>query len=672
LWQRQYHGDLNVLGSSLVIDSYQRQQFTIVGIMPETFDAPQGSALWLSAGAVGVTVPPAGAARRGGPWFEVIARLKPGVSLEAAGREMATVAEHLAAKHPSAAIGTTAAVVPLQDHVTGPVSATLLALFGAVSLLLLAACVNVACLLLARCVAQQKEFAVRVALGASRRHLMRQLIGESLLLSVSGGALGVVFAALLVSVARSSSFIHDIPRLEEVRVDSAVLAFAVIVSVLTGILFGVLPARESSHSALQAGLQETGRSGTSSRRRRRLQTGLIASQIAAAVVLMTVTGLVARSLLRLNSIDPGFDPNGVLVMTLDMSVSTYTADGSPRPQTFFRDVLNRVRALPGVSVASGASALPFETGGWVDRPGGAWSNQGFFIQGQHHPADRLPTADPRVITPDYFGTLKIPVRAGRLLLDTDHRDGLSVVVINETMARRYWPGHSPLGQSFSFDERAGQRVWRQIVGVVGDVRTGGYDAEPRPEFYLPYEQSVWHQAELLVRSSPEIDARSLLPAIRSVLKEVDPNVPLDRVRTLEQMAANTTLQPRIRTYLLTAFAAIALLLATMGLYGMLSSTVAESRREIGVRMALGARPAAVVFMIVRRTLFVTAYGVALGLLGSVFATQSVRSLLFDVSATDPLTFAGVVATLFFSALFAAYLPAQRAARVDPATTLRAE
>jgi predicted permease len=671
LWQRWFQGDTNAIGKTLTVDSYQRRQLPIVGVMPRGFSFPSKSDLWISAGAMGVTVPAPGSAQRGGPWFEVIARLRPRISLKVAETEMATISSQLSKEHPADYIGSTAEVLSLRDQLVGSLRSTLFTLLGAVFLILLIACTNTAGLLVVRASGRKKEMVIRTALGAAPLDLVRQLVIESLFLSSLAGAAGIALAAVSLAMMRTSSIAANVPRLADSYIDTSVLGFTVLLSLLTGALFGVSPGLMVLRSNLRESLQEQGRS-TATNQRHRMRQALIVSQVALALVLMTGTGLLVRSLIKLRSVDPGFRADQVLAMTLDMSGSRYADDpSSRRAQTFFRELTSQVSSMPSVIAVGGISILPLQSGGWHDRPGGGWSNQPFVIEGSNAEAIQTRhTADPHVVTPGYFRTLNIPLRAGREFgsNDTDHAP--LVILINETMARRYWGDQNPVHRRISFDERHGQQNWREVVGVVGDVHSADLAAAPRPEFFLPYEQMPWYETELVVRTSA--DPSLVMSGIRQRVKSLDAGVPITRERTLAQMVDENTLRPRLHTALFSAFAVLALSLTAVGLYGMLAYGVSEKRREIGIRLAMGASYSRIIGPIVKEGVVITGVGIVIGLVGSGVATRMLKALLFEISPNDPFAFLFAVGALVGVSAVASYFPARRAAQVDPVIVLRHE
>lgn len=669
LWAKQFGGDRAVLGRSVVIDSFQRSSFTIIGVMPEGVQFPEKTQIWLSAGQMGVRVPPAGSPQRGGPWLEVIGRLAHGRSIGQAQAELSQIAQRLSARYPRDRVGSDVKVIKLHEQLVRSSKTALLVLFGAVGVVLLIACANLAGLLLARSAARRKELTVRAALGARRSDLLRQVLSESILVALLGGLCGVLLSAWSLDAVKRLLG-ESIPRLREATLDLGVLTFAAVVTLGAGILFGAMPALYSSRIDLNAALME-GRSAGASLHQKHLREYLVIVEVALAVMLVSTTGVLIRSLVRLEGVDPGFRPEGVSVFSLDMSSSTYSDNAHHTPQQFFTQLLERVAALPGVQSAGGTSLVPLEVGGWEERPGRGWSNQVFAIEGRSAPTNpAAQSADPRVVTPGYFETLGIPLRAGRFFARSDGANAPAVALVNETMARRYWPGESPLGRRFRFNRESDRVVWHEVVGVVGDVRSARLEAEARPEFYLPYTQAPWHDAELVVRGSGNLG--ELAPAVTAQVKMLDRNVPVTRVRTLSGLLGDATLQPRFRTGLLSGFAVLALLLSALGVYGVLSQIVEQRTKEIGVRMALGADSTDVFRSIVIVGMRTTLIGIALGFLGTLAIGRVLAGLLFRVGASDGGVLSATVVVLIIVGIAASYVPGWRASQVDPMVCLRYE
>jgi len=651
LWQQRYGGDANLVGRALNLNG---QSYTVVGVLPAGFYYPTPETLIYVP-----FVPTASEMMRGGRFLRVIGRLNAKVPLDQARAEMQTVAGRLARQYADTNMDWDVQLVPLREQVVGSVRLALFVLLGAVGCVLLVACANVANLLLARAASRRAEFAVRTALGASRWHIVRQLLTESVLLSLAGGALGLLLAAwgvpLLTGISASS-----IPRVEGVKVDGATLAFTLLVSLVTGVLFGLAPALQSSSRRLTESLKEGGRKGTAGGvLHQRMLNLLVVAEVAAAVVLLVAAGLMLRSFVAISRVAPGFNPKGVVTMSVSLSQPGY-ADIQQQAR-FYDRLLVEVRGLPGVQSAAGISRLPLN---------GNNAASNFTIQGRPVQPGMEPVADVRIASPDYFKTMGIPVLAGRDFSERDTKDAPDAVVINQAMAERFFAGEDPLGKRLQVYPDPTR--WREVVGVVGNVRLLGLDAEVNPAIYLPPPQNVYPAAMrasfVVVRT--DADTRGLVAAVRDKLKAVDGGVPIAQVRTMEEVVGLSLAQRRLSMSLLATFAALALLLAGVGIYGVLAYSVTERTHEIGLRMALGASSRDVLRMVMGNSARLIAAGLGLGLGAALAVTRLMTSLLFHVSATDPLTYAGIAALLSAIALIASYLPARRAARVDPMVALR--
>jgi putative ABC transport system permease protein len=679
-WQGRLTGAQDVIGKRLVVDTHARTTFTIVGVLPPGFEYPQSAEIWLSAGQMGVSVPPPGSARRGGPWFEVVGRLRTGVPLERAQAEMRAIARRASDASPGLPINADVTVQPLRDHFVGSVRTMLLVLFGAVMCVLAIACVNVGNLLLSRGLSRRHELQVRAALGAGVSRIARQLLAESVTLALAGGATGVVvgYGCLHAITAFAPG---NLPRLTDVRIDLTVLLFAAGLSLLAGIGFGLAPALYARSGDLNVGLKEVGRRGSVGRRTR-LQRAFVVSEIAVALVLLLMAGLFVQSLSRLRNVDPGFVSAGALAVSVDLSSTTFNGDRAPDRQTTVREIVERVQRLPGVEAAGVSSLLPLSEGGWTERPGGGWSNQPFMLEHRRAVTDTPATADPRVITPSYFRAMGIPVRAGRTFNDADGAQGAKVVLVNEAFARRFvpgYPGHgSPVGQRLVFgrdgtaqiDATTTQPMWREIVGIAGDVRTGGLHTEPRPEVYVPYAQEPWPDVALVVRSSG--DARSLARVVRQQIDSVSRSAIVTSVQQLDDLVGASLAEQRFQTLLLASFAGAALLLAALGIYATMAHAVARRTGEIGIRMALGAQRPRVIWEIAAEGAQLTVAGVVIGLAIALPLQRVARSLLYDIAATEPVSMVLTTGLLLIVAMIASLMPALSATRIDPIAALRTD
>ena len=649
LWQRRFGGDPAVIGSRVMLSN---ESTTVVGVMPPGFDYPARTDVWLP------FAPDPAAERRDNRYLEVVARLKPDVSLAEAQAQLDAINRRLALSYVETNAGWGVRLTNLQESLVGSLRASLLVLLGAVAFVLLIACANVANLLLARATSRRKEIGVRAALGASRGRLMRQLLTESVLLSLAGGAAGLLVGVWLTDLLVAISP-PDTPRFDEIRPDARVFAFTLGVTLVTGLLFGLAPALQASRADLTEALKEGGRAGGAGAGRNRVRSLLVVSEIALSFMLLAGAGLLVRSFVRLRDVSPGFDPEGVLVMRLSLFSKKYPS-GAPRAE-FFRQVVERVGALPGVESAGGVLSLPL---------GGDTFNVGrsFIREGRPATPEESANAGYLVATPGYFRTLRIPLVAGRTFDERDTDKSPMVVVVNETMARKFWPGESPVGRRITIwrDEK----FPREIVGVVGDTRSS-LETPAGPQMYVPYAQdATWGGLSLVVRSNA--DPTSLAAAARAEIRALDKAVPLYNVRTMNEVLSISLARRRVPTLLVGAFALVALLLAVVGIYGVTSYYVTQRTHEIGVRLALGARGADVLRLVLGQSLRLTLGGLAVGLLGALALTRVLAGLLYDVKPTDPLTFAAGSVLLAAVATLACYLPARRATKIDPMIALRYE
>jgi putative ABC transport system permease protein len=651
LWQRRFGGARDVVGQRVRVDD---QPYTVVGVLPEgagLAGRPRAPDLWLP-----LALDPGQDYRAtSGRYLTAVGRLKPGVSLAAAQADLRTVAARLEAAHPQFNGGWSANVVPLTEHVTGSLRRPLVVLAGVVALVLLIACANVANLQLAQATVRRREIAVRAALGAGRRRMMRQFLLESLLLSLTGGLAGALLALWLTDglAARAST---TIPRLGMVRVDLAALGFTVLLSVTAGLLFGLAPAMQAArtdlHEALKQGTRGVSSGGT------RTRAVLVAGQVALALVLLVGAGLLLKSFARLQQVDLGFDPEHVVTARVTLPETRY-AD-STRQAAFFQALLARLDALPGVRVAGAINWLPLS---------GLRSATNFWFGGRPIPSDaEQPSGNISVVDPDYFRAMGITLRAGRELASTDDARHPKSVVVSERFALDYFPGQSPLGQQIFMPW--GDTLVATIVGVVGDVRHSGADSLARPTIYWSMGQFPWSGMNLVVRA--EGDLRPVAAALPGVVHALDPELAVADVRPLESYLGDSLARRRFSMTLLAGFAGLALVLTAVGLYGVIAYTVVQRIREFGIQLALGASQATVLRGVLRRALVLVGFGVLVGVVGAAAFTRVLNSLLYQVSATDPAVFAGIVVLLALVGIVASYVPARRATRVDPAVALRAE
>jgi predicted permease len=651
LWQRRYAGDPGVVNRDILMNGIK---YTILGVMPADFVFRNREIDYFAP----INFSPADLRNHGSHYLNVVARLKPGATVERAREEMNAIAKRLQLAYPDNNKDVGAVVVPLREDLLGNTRVAMIVLMCAAGCVLLIACANLANLLLARAVARQREMAVRAALGAGRGRLIRQLITEGMLLSIMGGLLGVGLARagmLFLGKLAPSGFAGA----EAVRLDLPVLGFALGVSLVTGLLFSILPAIQISGTSLNDALRQGGRSGVGGRRAA-TRDALVVAEVAVALALLVGAGLMLRTLARLRSIDVGFRPGHLLTMRTTLPRRKYQEPASR--VAFFDRVIAGVNALPGVEGAAYNSTLPFVEIG---------NSQGYRVEGIPRPASDPGDALLRVGTNDYLKTMGVRLIEGRL---PDARDGGSappVIVVNETLARRYFAKESALGHRIALSGNT--PVWRTIIGVVQDVRERGYGLDMKPGVYIPYAQIVdtWAQPDALVVRAKG-DPTTLTAAIRGIVNGIDPEQPISAVRTMDEILDRNVEDRTQQMTLLTAFAGLALLLASIGLYGVLSYAVSQRSREIGLRMALGASARNVVGMVVARGLALTAGGLAIGLALAVAGARAMKSLLYGVDAVDPATFAGVSALLTVIAAFACWIPARRASRVDPIVVLREE
>jgi putative ABC transport system permease protein len=653
-WKARMGADPAVLGRPLKLDG---ESTTVVGVMPQDFTLVQEARtpeLWTPIGQ-----DPWAPGDRASHVYRAIARLRPGKTLAQAQAELDGIAAGLAAAYPSTNAGRGVNLVPLAEEVTGPVRPVLLLLLAAVGLVLLIACANVSNLLLVRASMRQREMALRTALGASRSRLVRQALAESLLLSLAGGAVGLLLAILGTRVL-PGLLPAAFPKAGDIQVDGAVLGFTLALCAVAALAFGLAPAAQAGRFDLRQALQEGGR--TVVVRSRRLRGGLAIAQVALALVLLAGAGLLARSLVRLLSVQPGFDLDGVLSFRVKLPDAKYKAEH--RSVEFFSTLLQRIRALPQVDSAGATTTLPLGKGD---------IGTSFRVVGRPEPGPSdEPQARYHAITPGYFEALRIPLVRGRLFNEHDTYDAPGALLINEALARRTFEGEDPVGKTLtvglSLDENEPKTF--QIVGIVGDVRHKGLDSEPVPEMYVPQAQQNWRFLNLVVRAHTE--PLLLAAPIRRILTELDPEVPMYSVRTMDQFLADTYAQRRFSLLLLGSFALLALVLAAVGIYGLLGYSVSQRTQEMGIRMALGAQRRDVFRLVVGEGMLLAAGGAALGLAGALAMTRFLRSMLFGVEPTDWPTFAAVVLLLGGVAFLACALPARKATRLDPLSALRHE
>ena len=654
LWQRQFNSDAAIVGKTIPLSG---NVYTVIGVMPENFKSPrENSEAWTP---VHVSNPVA-ANFRGVHFLRTYARLAPRVTLQQAGAEMHLIDQQLATQYPADNKNRNTVLIALQERIVGESRRALLVLFAAVSLVLLIACANFANLLLARAAERGREIVIRTALGAGRLRIMRQLLTESILISLVGGAAGLVIAwwgsSLLIALKP-----ENLPRLQEINLDPRVFAFTLGVSILTGLIFGLMPAWTASRPAVSNSLKEGGRGASSGRAQQRVRAALVAGELAVALVLLIGAGLLVKTFWKLRNVEPGFNPDHLLTMRVELPESRYKEVDS---QTRFRtQALANISTLPRVQAAM-ISELPLS---------GDSLNHDFVIEGRPPiPPGDEPSLETRSVLGDYFHVMQIPLKSGRDFAppDFDQRAPL-VGIANEELVHQYFPNENPLGKRVRW-VRNPQIEWIEIVGVVGNVKHFGLDLPEQPALYSPYTQINSWKRWMSFAVHTQSDPTGLEQAVKQQIWKVDSQLPITRVQTMNEVAAGSFAARRFNMLLLTLFAGLALVLSAVGVYGVMSYAVTQRTHEIGIRMALGAQVSSVITLIMRSGLLIAAIGIGIGLAGAFALTRLMRSLLFAVEATDIATFASVSFGLLVIALLACYLPARRAARVDPLVALRYE
>ena len=661
LWQNHFAGDANVLGRTMALNG---NPYTIVGVMPKDF---QFAPFWATKATI--WAPLALGDRlgsRGGNSLRVFARLKSGVALEQAQAEMAGVADRLERQYPGT--NRNVQVVCLREKVVGNIRPALLVLLGAVGFVLLIGCANVAHMFLARSAARQREIAVRAALGAMRWRVLRQYLLESLVIALLGGVFGLLLAlwGTRVLVALGP---QEIPRLATIGVDQYVLLFVLSVSLITGLVFGILPAWKASAANVSEALKEGERGSSEGVGRNRLRSLLVSSEFAFAVILLAGAGLMIRTFIAVQNIDPGFDPHNVLSMMVRILGTEQTAVGHTAP--FYQQVLQKVSAIPGVQSASAINHLPLA--------GDQWGFP-FHVEGQ--PIERpgeSPVATFRAVFPGYFRTMRVPVLSGRELNEADNSSVPDVVIVNDYMARHYWPGENPIGKRITFDDPQKNPSWAIVVGVVKNTVRSNWVNPAEEEVFVPYLQSKQYLQNpsgpfayltLVVRTTG--DPANLSSEVQAAIHSIDRNVPISEIQTMDQVVTKATGESRFYLTLLGAFACVALVLAAVGIYGVMSYSVSRRIHEMGIRMALGAQREDVLKLVVWHGMVLAIAGIAVGMAGALALTRLMSGLLYGTKPADPATFVTAVAVLGLVAIVSSYIPARRAAKVDPMVALRYE
>ncbi|HEY6186733.1 MAG TPA: ABC transporter permease [Pyrinomonadaceae bacterium] len=647
LWQRRFGADPNILGRTLTLNA---SPYTVIGVMPPNFQFPDRETELFTP----VAFDAKQAEQHGAHYISAIGRLKTGVTIEQAQTEMSAIASRLSQQYPDSNAGWGVSLFKMQEYESRDIKPALLVLLGAVALVLLIACANVANLLLARATARAREIAIRTALGASRWRVIRQLLTESILLALVGGGIGLLLAVwgvdLLLALAP-----EDLPRVNNGALDARVLGFTILITLLTGIVFGLVPALQSSRPNLNETLKEGGRGTTGGHHR--VRGALVVTEVALALMLLIGAGLLIRSFYRLQQVDPGFNPKNALAVTVSLPAKKYAEED--QQAAFFTQLIEKVSGLPGVVAVGATQSLPIQ-GDYV---------LGFNIQGRPPDAPgEEPTTNYYAVSPDYFKAMGIPLLRGRLFTERDKKDAPRVAVINETMAKKYFPDEDPIGKGINVTN--GPERFREIVGIVADVKQYGLDRPTTAQTYEPFLQTPFSGMTLIVRT--EGNPTALNAGVRGQVLSIDKDQPVSRSRSLEEVIAESVAKQRFAMLLLGIFAVVALILAAVGLYGVMSYAVTQRTHEIGIRMALGAQQKDVLKLVVGQGMILALIGVGVGIVASLLLTRVMTTLLFGVTATDPLTFLAIPLLLAAVALVASLVPARRAMKVDPMIALRYE
>ena len=657
IWKRAFSADPHIVGKSVTLTG---KPFTVVGVMPPDFKYPSTVELWTP-----LALPTSFLTNYDDTPLRIMARLKPGVTLKQAQAQMDSIEQRIAHEHPQTDAGNSVTLVPLREEIAGDVKMPLLVLLGAVGFVLLIACANIASLMLARAAGRRKETAIRVALGASRARLIRQFLTEGLALSLIGGTLGLVIASgltsFLLSIFPNNIANLNIPQMTSIPMDVRVFAFTLSAAVLTGLLFGLAPVLGLKVAASAEGLKGSSRSTTASSGEIRLRSALVVSEFALALVLLVGAGLLIGSFRNLLQGNLGFDAGHIISAQLILSQNKYPAVQPQKPFEFANEVLAQIRRQPGVEYAAAADFMPLS---------GFWNAADFSVQGQPEPAPgRRPNAKSERVTPEYFRTMGVPLLKGRAFTEQDRKDAPQVVIINETLAHQVFGSRDPIGERLNLGDSKKPDLW-EIVGVVGDVHAFGLEEKVRGTLFRPFAQDPITVVAFVVRTSGP--PSNLTSSVKQAIWSVDKDQPIYKIVGLYQLANESLALRRVSSILLGAFSALALLLAALGIYGVMAFSVAQRTHEIGVRMALGAQPGSVLKMIASYGMRIVIAGIAIGLAGSLALSRVIASLLYQVKPTDGVTFALTSVLLCFIALLACYVPARRAMRVDPMVALRYE
>lgn len=657
LWRTTFHSDPSIVNKAITLDG---NAYTVLGVMPPGFSYPSSVEIWTPS-----NIAPSAYDDFSHTYIRILGRLRPGVTLADAQKTLNAVEAQVATEHPQTDAGNRVVLVPLREQLDGDIRKPLLILMGAVGLVLLIACANTAGLALARNAERQKEIAVRLALGATRRRLLRQFVTESLLLAVIGGAGGILLALagthFLLGLFPNEVANLNIPKITRIPMDRGVLLFAFVITMLTAFLFGIVPVLKGMRTEAGAAMKDSARGNTNTRRSNRSRSAVVISEVALSLMLLTGAGLVVASFQKVMNADLGFQPDHVLSMQLFLPPDRYPSTDPVKRRQFVEGVEKRLSALPGVKSAGTINFLPLS---------GFWGTTSFLLRGQAPPKDgQAPEADNRIVTPGYLSTMELPLMRGRNFTDADRAGGLQVAMINQVMSKQYFAGKDPLGEQLNLGT-ADKPDWWQIVGVTGDVKAFGQDQPTHADIYRPFDQVPFPLVAFTMRT--ETDPASMVKSAEQALWSVDPNLPVLKAIPMDLLAGQTLAVRRASAALFSAFAVLALVLACIGIYGVMAYAVAQRRQEIGVRMALGARRSNVLRMMMGFGFRLAFWGVVIGVIGALALTRLLQSLLFEVNAMNPLVFSIAAMVLVAVSIAASYLPARAAASIDPMQALRTE
>jgi predicted permease len=657
LWRATLHSDPNIVGKAITLDG---KPFTVLGVMPPTFDYPATVDLWNP-----IAMAPSDFDDFNHTYVRIIGRLRPGITLEAAQREINALEAQTAAAHPSTDNGNRVVLVPIRQQLDGDIRKPLLILLGAVGLVLLIACANTAGLALARNAERQKEISVRVALGATRLRLLRQFVTESLLLAIMGGAAGMLLALagtrLLLTLFPNDVANLQIPKVTEIPIDRGVFLFALAITLLSAFLFGVLPVLKATRAEASDAMKESARSATASRRSNRSRSAIVVTEVALSLMLLTAAGLVVASFQRVMNADLGFQSGHVLSLQIFLPIDRYPFKEREKTRALVDEAIRRMNAVPGVNSAGATNFLPLT---------GFWGTTNFLFRGQVPPKDgQLPEADNRVMTPGYMQTMGIPLLRGRAFTDADRAETAHVAIVNQTFARQYFKDRDPIGAELNLGTEDKPDWWR-IVGISGDVKSFGQDQPTHADIYRPFDQAPFPILAFTLHT--DTDPAALIKPAEQALWSIDSDLPVFKAIPLDSLANQSLALRRASSVLISGFAILALVLACIGIYGVMAYAVTQRSQEIGVRMALGAGRTDVLRMMMTLGFRLTAVGIIIGLAGALAFTRSLTSLLFETAAMNPLIFSIAAGVLVAVAVLASYLPARRAASIDPINALRTE